>query len=203
MKKILIDDADAVEKTVAILREGGVVIMPTDTVYGIGCAYDKPTALERIIALKGRDEQKPIALLAGSLAMAAEYAIILPKIKAGLMEVWPGPFTGVFQKISGEGKEGMRVPNHVFVRAVIDAYGKPLWMTSANKSGQLAQTHVAAVARDFQDATDSDMLMVDGGDIPDSMASTVVDFTIMPPKILRMGPVSRERLQEIFKTTFQ
>ena len=203
MKKAFIDDTDAVEKTVAVLREGGVVIMPTDTVYGIGCAYDKPSALEQIIILKGRDEQKPIALLVASLAMAAEYVVIVPKIKSGLMELWPGPFTAVFQKITGGGTEGVRVPNHAFVRAVIDAYGKPMSVTSANKSGQPAQTHSAAVARDFEDSADTGMLMVDGGDLPDSIASTVVDFTITPPKILRTGPISRERLQEIFKTTFQ
>ncbi len=200
---VSVDARDVVEQTIATLRRGGIVIMPTDTVYGIGCAYDKPEALSRIIALKGRDEQKPIALLVGSLAMAVEYVAIAPKIKSGLMEVWPGPFTGIFQKILGEGGEGVRVPNHAFVRAVIDAYGKPLWMTSANRSGDPAQIHFSSVMRDFQDCADSDVLIIDGGDLPDSMASTVVDFIQTPPKMLRMGPVSRERLQEIFKTTFQ
>ncbi|MEK7649886.1 MAG: L-threonylcarbamoyladenylate synthase [Patescibacteria group bacterium] len=203
MITISINNVDAVEKVIAVLREGGVVIMPTDTVYGVGCGYDQLAALKQIIELKGRDEKKQIPLLAASLAMASECVVIPPKIKSGLMELWPGPFTAVFQRVAGEGTEGVRVPNHAFVRSIIETYGKPLSVTSANKSGEPAQTHSAAVQRDFESIAGDDVLMVDEGDLPDSMASTVVDFTAVPPKILRVGPISRERLEEIFKTTFQ
>ncbi len=202
MIKTLASDKDSVEKTASMLRDGGVVIIPTDTVYGIGCAHDNSSAIEKIISMKGRDKDKRMALLVSSIAMAEEYVDISPKIKIGLMEVWPGPFTGVFQKKHGGGTEGIRVPNHAFVKSLIDAYGKPVLMTSANMSGSSAHTHIMDVMHDFGDADDS-VMIVDGGDIPDSMASTVVDFTEEPPKVLRIGPVSDKYLQEVFKTSFQ
>jgi len=200
---ISITDADAVEKTVAMLRGGGIILAPTDTVYGIGCEYRYREALKKIAVLKGRSEDKPTALLCSSIAMAASVVTITPKMRASLAEVWPGPFTAVLSRVDGGGNEGVRVPNQAFIRAVIDACGEPLWMTSANRAGEPAQTHGAAVQRDFESIAGDDVLMVDGGDLPDSMASTVVNFTTMPPTILRAGPVSRERLEEIFKTTFQ
>ena len=203
MIKISISDADVIERAVAVVRAGGILIAPTDTVYGIGCGYDHTEALKKIVELKGRDEHKPTALLASSIGMVSAHVSVTPKMRTSLSEVWPGPFTAVLPRVDGGGKEGMRIPNHAFIRAVIDGYGKPLWMTSANKAGMPALTHSAAVARDFEDVADDAVLMVDEGDLPDSMASTVVDFTQMPPQILRAGPVSRERLTEIFKTSFQ
>lgn len=203
MIKISISDTDAIEKAVLVLRAGGILIAPTDTVYGIGCGHDHASVLKKIAELKGRDDQKPTALLASSIGMVGEYVSVTPKMRTGLAEVWPGPFTAVLPRINGEGNEGMRIPSHAFMRAVIDRYGKPLWMTSANKASMPALTHSAAVIRDFEGIADDTVLMVDGGDLPDSMASTVVDFTEVPPKILRAGPVSREQLTEIFKTPFQ
>jgi L-threonylcarbamoyladenylate synthase len=196
-------DHGVAERAVAVLHAGGILIAPTDTVYGIGCGYDHSDTLKKIVQLKGRDEQKPMALLASSIGMVSEYVVVTPKMRAGLSEVWPGPFTAVLPRVDGSGNEGMRIPNHAFIRAVIDTYGKPLSMTSANRAGEPALTHSAAVIRDFEGIADDSVLMVDGGDLPDSMASTVVDLTATPPKILRAGPISRERLMEIFKTTFQ
>lgn len=203
MIKISIHDTDTVEKAVAVLGAGGILIAPTDTVYGIGCGYDHLSALKKIVELKGRDAEKPIALLASSISMVGEYVSVTPKMRTSLSEVWPGPFTAVLPRVDGTGGEGVRIPNHAFIRAVIDRYGKPLWMTSANKAGMPALTHSTAVIRDFEGVAHDEVLMVDGGDLPDSIASTVVDFTLVPPRILRAGPISRERLGEIFKTTFQ
>lgn len=174
---------DAACKT---LLEGGVVVIPTDTVYGLAAHPDFPDAVERLYTIKGRSEKKPIAFLASSVEAVERRGFSLTGRAAELTKRhWPGALTLVVS--NGETTEGFRVPDFEWTRKLIDRCGGALKVTSANLSGSQAAVEAAEALKSVGLSAD---LVVDGGVSPGGVASTVVAVNVSGDiKILRQGAV--------------
>jgi len=158
----------AIEAAVNILRAGGLVVFPTDTVYGLAACPATTGALEQIYAIKGRTPDKPIARLA---ADPEQIEIAHPRLRELAGRHWPGSLTLVVDGV------GFRVPDHELARGLIRAFGAPLPTTSANRSGEPdALTAEAALA-----ALPEVDLILDGGTTPGQVPSTVVGVKDGPP----------------------
>lgn len=186
MKTLKCTDS-ALAETAAVLKKGGVAVIPTDTVYGLAAHPDFAEAVERLYTIKGREAKKPIALLASDAAAAERFlGNPLPTAAADLAaRHWPGGLTLVLPK--GDIYEGLRVPDHEWTRRLLAECGGVLRVTSANLSGQRAATDALQALADVGLSAD---LVVDGGISPGGVASTVVK--IGPdgaPQILRQGAV--------------
>ena len=176
--KIVKADAAGMEAAVETLKNGGVAVIPTDTVYGLAAHPDFPAAVERLYTIKARDAKKPIALLASDAAGAEKFVGAEASAVGG--RHWPGALTVVAQG------EGVRVPNHDWTRRLIAACGGALRVTSANLSGQRAATDAPQALRDIGLSAD---LVVDDGVSPGGTASTVVKVEDGRLTVLREGPV--------------
>ena len=188
-------DATAIVAAADLLRRGLPVVLPTDTVYGVGVLPFDAAAVERLYAVKGRPAEKGIPILLGDVADVAHVAGIIPSAAAALMaHFWPGPLTLVVPRrpelpanLSPDDTIAVRVPDHAVARALIRAAGGAVAATSANVSGQpparsadeaLAELGVRVAA------------VLDDGLSPGGVASTVVDCTSERPVVLRAGPLS-------------
>lgn len=199
---------EAVSQTDAALHAGHLVIIPTDTVYGLVGDLTAEAA-HKIFALKGRDDRKPLPLLVGSIEQ-------LRQVEAGMSlagslladHYWPGPLTIIVHRnadlptqiTARHDTVGVRMPDHPFVLALLERHGGPLIATSANRSGALPATSVSEVT---EAVIAGAALVVDGGDCPRRQASTVLDLTVTPPTILRQGPVTAEQLAKALCTEVQ
>jgi L-threonylcarbamoyladenylate synthase len=173
------------------LRGGEVALIPTETVVGLVAAEP---GLRRVVDIKGRDPNKPIALLCASADEAFALAASVPPLARRLAErYWPGPLTLVLDLADG-GTVGVRVPAGRVVREVLEAYGGPLYATSANLSGEPAPKGLQEVDRRVSEAAD---LIVEG-DPGSGEASTVVDLSGGRVRLLRAsGELSEEKLARL------
>jgi L-threonylcarbamoyladenylate synthase len=175
------------------LRDGEVALVPTETVVGLVAAE---SGLGRIERIKNRDPGKPVALLCASAEEAfALAASVSPLARRLASRYWPGPLTLVLDR-AGEGTVGVRVPAGPVVRAVLAAYGKPLYATSANLSGEPAPKKLEEVDPRVAEAVD---LVIEGGS-GSGEASAVVDLSGARVRLLRAtDDLSEERLAELAK----
>lgn len=201
------DDASGRAEAVAALRNGAVVAIPTDTVYGIGVALDTPGGIERLFAAKGRPPDKAIALLVADAEQAAGIGELTPAARALAAAFWPGGLTLVVPRRTDRplpaaltGGElasgaiptvGLRMPDHDAPRALAGALG-PLPTTSANRSGEPEARDADEIERLLGDSID---LVLDGGPASGRPASTVVDATGEVPRILRAGAIAPEEIE--------
>ena len=202
--EVVRSDAHGVVRRVAkCLRQGRAVVFPTDTVYGIGCHAFLEGAVASLYRIKGRCSSKPIALLLGGARQVEEVTSVVPEVLYTLAEVyWPGALTLVVPKGSrvpsivsaGRNNIGVRVPDHPFVLELIQELGAPIATTSANLSGQPAPATADEVVRGLGGRVG---LVVDGGHCPGGIASTVVDLTTHPPRVLREGALSVDALRRL------
>lgn len=184
---VVISDPAALDRTVTALRDGGAVVLPTDTVYGVGTLPDQ---VDQLFALKGRPDSVPIAVLVGSVDQARSLVAVPDAARRLADAFWPGPLTIVLERLDGDGTLGVRCPDHPFVRAVADELG-PLAVTSANRHGEATPVDAAGAAA----ALAGDVaLVVDGGPCAGT-ASTVVDATSDVLTVLREGPISPEQIE--------
>jgi|SRR5271165_4445597 len=187
----------ACAEAAAVVMAGGVVIFPTDTVYGIGCDPVRAASIARIFALKGRPAQKPLSLHFGSVAELLEYAPGNPLAALLARRFLPGPLTIVVarplfvdERVSaGLPTLGLRVPAQPTALALLERCG-PLAATSANHSGQPAFTGVGNGA----ELPEADLLVLDGP-TPLRTESTIIDLSTNEPRIVRKGAISQEMLE--------
>ena len=194
-------------EAVAVLQAGGVVALPTDTVYGIAVALSTPGGVERLFRLKRRPPEKGIALLLAASDQAATVGEVTPAADALAAALWPGALTLVLrarpdanlpEMLAREGRTvGVRLPDHPAPRALAAAVG-PLPTTSANRSGRPDALDAADVLAQLGEEVD---LILDGGRTPGSRPSTVVDMTTDPPEILRAGAIDGRRVREVLATS--
>jgi L-threonylcarbamoyladenylate synthase len=178
-----------------VIRGGGLVAFPTETFYGLGADALDPAAVARLYRAKGRPEDKPVLVLVDSIAMAAGLVAAIPdRVRELMLRHWPGPLTIVLEASSavpgaltgGTGTLGVRLPGHAAARGLVGAAGRPVTAPSANPHGAAPPTTAAEVVRCLGAAVD---LVLDGGPTAGGPASTVVDCTTWPPRIVRPGPV--------------
>ena len=191
------DEPTALDQAVALVQAGQVIAAPTDTVYGLVCRVDDPQAIRRLYAVKERPPEKALPVLLAGEEQLPQVVAALPEPARLLMaRFWPGPLTLVLparpelpRVLTGNGATvAVRVPDHPFLRALARRAG-PLASSSANRSGQpparTAQEVLAQLAGRIP-------LVVDGGEAPGGVASTVVDVTGPAPRLLREGPVAEQ-----------
>ncbi len=197
---------EQVRAAVRVLRSGGVVAIPTDTLYGLAaCALDEQ-AVRRIFRLKGRPEGMALPLLVAYAGDLDRYSMDVPEIARALAErFWPGALTLVLRKASiipdvvtgGKPTVGLRVPDHWVPRAIVRELGAPITGTSANLSGMPGLTTAQAVREQLGGQVD---LVVDGGEAPGGVPSTVLDVTASPPRVLRQGAVPAAEIAAVCQT---
>ena len=168
------------------LAGGAVVLMPTDTIYGLHAVAANEEAVARIAELKGRDEgKKPFIVLASSIAQFPDLGITAsPEIVQALDSIWPAPLTAILPRATasrGEQTLAVRIPALEWLRALIERTG-PLVSTSANRSGEPAVEHPSTLARDLQNQLD----VVDGG-VRKGEPSAILDLTAREPRFIREG----------------
>lgn len=194
MTRVVPDDEAGRRAAVDVLDEGGIVALPTDTVYGIACRLDAQGGVERLFAAKSRPPDKAIVVLVDDLEQVSDVVELTPAAQA-LRGLWPGGLTLVLPLRAGSplppaltaGTEtlGVRVPDHPVPRFLARAVG-PIPTTSANVSGRPDTRNAADVIAALGDRID---LVLDGGPSPGGVPSTVVDCHSMRPRILREGAV--------------
>ncbi len=198
------EDSDAVEDAAAIVRRGGIVVLPTDTVYGVGGSLDHPAALDRIFACKGRPLGQTLPVLLGSFSSLERVATEPSLAVQRLMEFyWPGALTiviparpGLPSAVVGPGETvGVRVPADRSARALIDLAGGALAVTSANRSGAPPALDAASAIRALGGTVDA---ILDGGPMIGSTASTVVRTTGTTLEILRAGSIDPDDIQQVW-----
>jgi len=189
----------SVRRAAAVLGGGGVILYPTDTIYGLGCRAADAPAIRRIYTIKGRPETRPSLILVGSVPMAERFAAAVPPLAATLMEAfWPGPLTLLFSAsaavpgllTAGTGKIGIRFPANEFCSRLSERCDDAIVSTSANLAGQPPLTGAAGLVRVFGSAVD---LVVDAGEL-DGSPSTIADVSGGELIILREGAIPGTRL---------
>ena len=189
MRTIEVDDPDAIDVTAAALAGGGVVVLPTDTVYGLAAL---PDAVDRLYELKDRPASVPIAVLVASIEQAADLGDLSGPARRLVDAFWPGPLTVVLERRDGTGTVGVRCPDDRFVRELATRLG-PLTTTSANRHGEPTPSTAAEAAGALAGSVD---VVVDGGERLGT-ASTVVDGTAPEVPVLREGPISQDQVRAV------
>lgn len=206
-------------EAVKVLKTGGVVVLPTDTVYGLAAGIDNPAALEKLFVIKSRPKDKPLSVFIPSMNALDSIACVFdPRVKNFLHEIWPGKITCILPARGWIAKTilshpnndilhakqgygvGVRIPNHVFTLKVLRAYNGGLTGTSANVSSRGPYTRIDDVIQEFSKFPFKPDLIVDAGNLPESASSTVIDCTVWPPVTLREGAVIREEFQPFLYT---
>jgi L-threonylcarbamoyladenylate synthase len=195
--RLLPDDASGREAAIEVLRAGGIVAMPTDTVYGVAVALEAPDGLPRLFAAKDRPLDRAIVLLVAEIEQAGTVGIMSPAARVLAERFWPGGLTLVLARVpgarlpaaltGGASTVGVRVPDHDCPRALALAVG-PLPVTSANLSGQPDARDASGVLAQLGSRID---LVLDGGPAHGGIPSTVVDCSGELPSVLRAGAIDR------------
>lgn len=198
------EKADAwLQESRRLLAGGGILALPTETFYALAADPFQTGALQRLFALKGRPEDKPVLLLVAEAAMARQVALRIPEMAQRLMaRFWPGPLTLILPAkgdlpdlvTASTGTVGVRQPRQPVVRRWLAALSFPVTGTSANRAGKEPLTLATDVAREFGGDVD---LILDAGPCPGGLPSTVVDVTVTPPRLVRAGVISKAELVSI------
>lgn len=194
---------EQIEEAAEIIRTGGLVAFPTETVYGLGGNALDPTASAKIYAAKGRPSDNPLIAHIADRGDLQELVSEIPAAAEKLMELyWPGPMTLVFPKTDkvpysttgGLDTVAVRMPSHPVARALIRAAGVPIAAPSANVSGRPSPTKAEHVLEDMDGRID---MILDGGEVGIGLESTIIDVTGEVPSLLRPGFISEEMLKDV------
>lgn len=207
MDRIVVDSENPkkpdIEKVSQILLAGGIVALPTDTVYGLVCLANHAEAVQRIYQIKGREETKPLPVFVDGMEQVGAIADDVPEnAKLLMVNLWPGALTLIFSCHKPEyqdvtrntGKIGLRMPLSKLVLQLLENLRIPLASTSANISAQKSAVSAEEVENALGTKVD---LLVDGGKTGSGVASTVVEVSVNPLKILRVGEVSSEQINKV------
>ncbi|GBC70268.1 Threonylcarbamoyl-AMP synthase [Candidatus Calditenuaceae archaeon HR02] len=194
-------DPAAISRAAEVIRMGGLVAFPTETVYGLGADALNPSAVERVFRVKGRPPDNPLIIHIASFEDLYSVAEELDwRAEKLAKRFWPGPLTLVVKRsarvpdatVAGLDTAAVRMPRHNVALRLIEAAGRPIAAPSANKSGKPSPTLATHVIQDLGDEID---LILDAGPTDIGVESTVIDLTSEKPAILRPGGVSREEIE--------
>ena len=226
MELCRLDNAEAIDgcvkKATEKLRVAGVVLYPTDTLYGLGADALSNEAVDKIYAIKGRDGRKPIHAIVADIAMVEKYAEVSDMARTLAKEFLPGPLTLILKKregirtgiARGMNTVGIRIPKSEFCLALAKDFGKPITTTSANASGRKPERNIKAILEQLRDSGPYTSLLqktsirnidlvIDAGELPERQPSTVVDVSGHEPVILREGAISASEIWNVLGTEFQ
>lgn len=188
---------------VRILRAGGLVAFPTETVYGLGARAFDPTAIARVFAVKGRPLDNPLIVhIATDDQLRSVTPEIPPIARKAMTAFWPGPLTLVLRRApevpaavsAGLDTVAVRAPDHPLALSLIREFGEPIAAPSANRSGRPSPTLAEHVVQELGDAVD---LVLNGGPCRIGLESTVLDLTADPPRVLRPGAITVQMLRPV------
>lgn len=192
---------NAATKAAQVLKNGGMVLFPTDTLYGLAVDVTNPKALQRLRDLKGREKKKPISVIVSGVEAISAYAQMNDTARRLAERFLPGALTLVLpatskipQEVTLNGSIGLRVPDDAFCLALACAFGKPYTATSANKSGRETPATVSEVIAQFGHVATEIALAIDDGDRKGRTGSTVVTTVDGVPYVLREGAITKEML---------
>ncbi|MBU0546781.1 threonylcarbamoyl-AMP synthase [Patescibacteria group bacterium] len=205
MKEIAVSESS--EKVFDVIREGGVVIFPTDTIYGLFCDVTNKKAVDKLFKIKKRGYKKPIPVFVKNIESAKKIACINKNQEKFLKKVWPGKVTvildakGNFPKkvLSSDNKIGIRIPDYKPALSLLKKLNIPLSSTSANISGLPSFVKIEEVIKQFSGRKNKPDLIVDAGNLEQSEPSTVIDLTGNKMIILRKGAVSIKSINQIYR----
>ncbi len=198
IKLFLSTYASVLVESSRVVRNGSVLIYPTDTIYGIGGDATNVSVVEKVYSIKERERGKPLLVLMNSLQMVERFVDeISPAARELVKKYWPGPVTFIFRAnknfpkelTAGTGTIGIRIPRHEFCSDLIAAAGVPIISTSANLSGIAGGEKIKNIIEEFNGKVE---LIVDDGDAESQIPSTVVDVTGEKPHVVRAGAVEIE-----------
>ena len=198
-------DQKSIKAAVTILRAGGLVVFPTETVYGLGADAANAAAVRKIFAAKGRPADHPVIVHLASDRDLTRWASDIPPAVRQLAErFWPGPLTLVVRRAKsvsdevtgGQDTIGLRVPSHPIAQALLNAFGGGIAAPSANRFGHISPTTVRHVREELGDRVD---LILDGGACEVGIESTIVDVSGGTPVLLRPGRVSEEEIEAVLQ----
>lgn len=202
METISASHPSAVTKAAAILRAGGVILYPTDTLYGLGVDALSDEAVAKVYAIKGRDEKKPLHAVVADMDMASKYGEVNETADKLARAFLPGPLTLILKKKEGVetgiGRErktfGIRIPDNQFCRDLALEFGKPFTTTSANIAGATPERSVEKILAQLGGRAQFINLIIDAGELPEHLPSTVVDVSDDSIRILREGAIASQTL---------
>lgn len=209
MRRIALGEKETLEtsirEAVSVLKQGGLIIYPTDTLYGIGADALNKEAIKKVYELKGRDFTKPLSVVVSDIAMAKKYVVISAFAERVMKKLLPGPFTLVLPRletvpdilVSGRSTLGIRIPRFAWSVSLAKTLGHAVTATSANVSGEPNEKTPDAVLEQLKEHADLITLVIDGGEMSDNKGSTVIDLTKDTLRVVREGEVSKEEVNKI------
>jgi L-threonylcarbamoyladenylate synthase len=193
------------KKAVSVLRQGGLVAFPTETVYGLGADASNPAALEKIFAAKQRPQDHPLIVHVASLAELENWAVTINADALLLAKAfWPGPLTLIFKKnpnvsnllTGNQSTIALRIPRHPLAQTLLRDFGKGIAAPSANRFGRISPTTAAAVAEELGNSVD---LILEGGQCEVGLESTIIDVSGATPALLRPGMITAADAEAVLR----
>jgi L-threonylcarbamoyladenylate synthase len=198
------NNPQSTQKAASVLRQGGIIVYPTETLYGIGALALNEESIKKIFDIKERFYGKPIPILVKDREMLSQFVEVTEEASQLIDKFLPGPLTLVLRQkknlpdliSAGTGKVAIRISSHPFVRRLFDLLSEPLTSTSANVSGEENLFNFYEIYETFKSKVD---LVVDSGNLPPSKGSSVIDLAVKPPRIVREGDIGRDVLKEFLE----
>ena len=206
MRSISIEDSESLPVALEVLRSGGVIVYPTETAYGLGADTTNSQAVEKIIAIKARDEGNPIPIIVADKEQALRYVSFSEKAQKLAENFWPGPLTlglpttdpALAHILRGEISIGVRVSGLDWCRALARNLERPITSTSANTAGTPPEYSTEGVRNSLKEQADMVDLWIDGGILAGGPVSTVVRI-VEGFEIRREGAISREDIEKVLR----
>lgn len=189
---------EQINKAIITLQKGGVIVFPTETLYGLGCDATNTRAIKRVNAIKGREDKKTPPLIVADLKMAERYADIPPLLKQIARRYWPGPLTlvvpakpgsGLSSHVIRNGEIALRVTSNEVARTLSKKQNTPLVATSANKAGELGCSSVRCVKQSFKTQQLQPDTIIDAKALPKRKPSTIIKEHEGKIQVLRQGSI--------------
>lgn len=205
MKTVKLTNPLIIEEAVSALKQGGSVVYPTDTVYGLGVNPFDDFAVRRLFRIKKRSATKPVPLMVRNIAMAKKLAYVNPKTEKILRSIWPGAVSVILKRRDiipnwitlGKDTVSLRIPDNEFCKLLLKEFNGPVSSTSANISGENPMSDPAEIRKRFLKEIFRPDLIIDAGILEAKQPSTILDLSQAEPRVLRVGPVKPDVLSSI------
>lgn len=202
-------DNNEIKKAVTILRRGGLVAFPTETVYGLGADASNADAVKKIFVAKGRPNSHPVIVHLSDISQLELWASEIPQLALKLAErFWPGPLTLILKRnvkksdviTGGQDTIGIRIPSHPIAQQLLKEFGGGIAAPSANKFGRISSTTAEHVKKNFGEEIE---MILDGGPCEVGIESTILDLSSDTPRLLRPGSIDQDLLSEVLNSAVQ